>query len=56
MKGLTSPLVAKLKMRPKAMLMGRAGKAFLNIARRRRVKQRPIRMAMKQAKVVSQSP
>ena len=56
MKGLTRPLVAKLKMSPNAMLMGRAGSAFLKMARSSSVKQRPIKMATKQARVVFQSP
>ena len=56
MNGFTSSLVAKLKTRPKAILIGRAGSAFLKMARSMRVKLSPIRMAMKQAKVVFQSP
>ena len=54
--GLTNPEVAKLKMSPKAMLMGKAGNAFRKMASNSRVKQRPMRMAMKQANVVFQSP
>ena len=56
MKGLTKPDVAKLNTSPKAMLIGKAGKAFLKIANRSRVKQSPIRIAMKHASVVFQSP
>ena len=56
MKGLTRPLVAKLKTSPNAMLMGRAGSAFLKMARSSSVKQRPIKMATKHARVVFQSP
>ena len=56
MKGLTSSLVAKLKTSPKAMEMGRAGSAFLKMARSKSVKHSPIKMATKQAKVVFQSP
>ena len=56
MKGLTKPDVAKLKMSPNAMLMGKAGKAFRKMAKSSSVKQRPIKIAMKQANVVFQSP
>ena len=43
-------------MSPKAMEIGRAGKARLNRARQTRVRQSPMRMATKQARVVFQSP
>ena len=55
-KGLTKPEVAKLNMRPNAMLIGKAGSAFLKMASSSRVKQSPMRMEMKQASVVFQSP
>lgn len=41
MNGLTSSAVAKLKISPKVMDIGKAGNAFLQIANRRSVKQRP---------------
>ena len=55
-KGLTKPDVAKLNTSPNAMLMGKAGRAFLKMAKSSRVKQRPIKIAMKHARVVFQSP
>ena len=56
MKGFTKPEVAKLKISPKAILMGKAGNAFRKVASRSKVKQRPMRMAIKHASVVFQSP
>lgn len=40
-KGWTSRLVVKLKISPKVMEMGRAGNAFLKMAKSRRVKHSP---------------
>lgn len=56
MKGLTKKLVAKQKIRPNVIEIGRAGKALRQMAKSSRVRQRPINMATKQAIVVVQSP
>jgi len=56
MNGLTTALVAKQNINPKVIEMGRAGRALRQMASSRRVRQRPIRMATKQAIVVVQSP
>lgn len=55
-KGLTTALVAKQNISPKVIEIGRAGKALRQMANSSRVRQRPMRMATKQAIVVVQSP
>lgn len=56
MKGLTTALVAKQKIKPNVMDMGSAGKAFRQIAKSKSVRQSPINIATKHAIVVVQSP
>lgn len=54
--GFTTALVTKQKNSPKVIEMGRAGRAFRQMASSRRVRHSPMRMATKQAIVVFQSP
>lgn len=55
-KGFTMNNVTNAKIMPNVIEIGKAGNAFLVIASKSNVKQRPMRIATKQANVVFQSP